>query len=37
MSKYYKCEDILAIFNEGERPSNWTDSESEIQDCERSE
>ena len=31
MSKYYKAEDILAIFSEEERPLNWTDSEAEIQ------
>lgn len=31
MSKYYKAEDVLAIFSEEERPLNWTDSESEIQ------
>lgn len=31
MSKYYKAEDVLAIFSEEERPLNWTDSEGEIQ------
>lgn len=31
MSKYYKVEDVLAIFSEEERPLNWTDSEAEIQ------
>lgn len=31
MSKYYKAEDVLAIFSEEERPLNWTDSVAEIQ------
>ena len=31
MSKYYKAEDVLAIFSDEERPLNWTDSEAEIQ------
>lgn len=31
MSKYYKAEDVLAIFSEEERPLNWTDSKAEIQ------
>ena len=31
MSKYFKADDILAIFSEEERPLNWTDTESEIQ------
>ena len=32
MSKYYKAEDVLAIFSDEERPLNWTDSEAEIQE-----
>ena len=31
MSKYFKADDVLAIFSEEERPLNWTDAESEIQ------
>ena len=31
MSKYYKAEDVLALFSEEKRPLNWTDSEAEIQ------
>lgn len=31
MIKYFKAEDVLAIFSEEERPLNWTDTESEIQ------
>lgn len=31
MSKYFKADDVLAIFSEEERPLNWTDTESEIQ------